>query len=285
MAFDGNELDAGLRRDGVANGLAFVNMGLDDRGASHFAHQLRDACLERTGDYDALSVLAFYQVYRAMVRAKVNALQAHQHPGQETASRSLEHAEAYLRLAASYTGTSRPTLALMHGVSGTGKSTLTRELIDRYGTIRLRSDVVRKQLFGLRPEQSSAAAGVDIYSGQASRRTYERLLGQARTALEAGYSVVVDATFLRHVHRMPFQELAEELDVPCRIVSLQGERETLRSRVRQRGRAGNDPSEADVEVLDAQLRELEPLTREERSRAVILDIEAIPADWHRRLSG
>jgi aminoglycoside phosphotransferase family enzyme len=49
-----------------------------DRRRPDLAHRFLNAYLEITGDYDGLSVLRFYLVYRAMVRAKISRLRAHQ---------------------------------------------------------------------------------------------------------------------------------------------------------------------------------------------------------------
>lgn len=283
MAFDGIEFDPDLRWIDVASEIAFLTMDLDDRGAGRFACQLRNDYLEATGDYDALRVLGFYQVYRALVRAKINALQA----GQRTdgASQLLGAARAYLDLAQAYTKPHAPALVLMHGVSGTGKSTLTQALINGRGFIRLRSDVVRKRLFGLQERESSHAAGLDIYTAEASRRTYERMAELARDVLDSGYSVVLDATFLRREHRAPFLHLAESAGVPWHIVSLQGDPAVLRERVHRRQAAGGDASEADAAVLEHQLAESESLSDAERAHATTLDITDIPEDWHRHLPG
>lgn len=283
MAFDGIEFDPDLRWIDVANELAFLIMDFDDRGAPGFARQIRNDYLELTGDYQALKLLGFYQVYRALVRAKINALQATQVA--RDADRHGEQAASYLRLAEAYTRPHSPALILMHGVSGTGKSTLTESLVRERGFIRLRSDVVRKQLFGLAAGQSSYEAGLDIYTAEASRRTYERMQAMARIALDAGYSVVLDATFLQRAHREPFEQLARALDVPWHIVALEGDPAALRERVHERQRLAADPSEADVAVLERQLAEREPLSEAEAVHATVLRMGEVPPDWYVPLPG
>lgn len=280
MAFDGIEFDPDLRWIDVASELAFLTMDLDDRDAPAFARQIRNDYLELTGDYDALRLLGFYQVYRALVRAKINALQAAQGAGDCEA-----RAAGYLALAEGYTARRSPALVLMHGVSGTGKSTLTDDLVRRRGFVRLRSDVVRKQLFGLAPNQSSHDAGLDIYTQAASERTYRRMRQWTQVALESGYSVVLDATFLRREHRRPFEALAEALGIPWHIVALQGDAGILRERVAERQRQGGDPSEADTSVLERQLAERESLTAEERAKATMLRVDQVPGGWDGTVPG
>jgi len=81
---------------------------------------------------------------------------------------------------------SGPRLLITHGVSGSGKSTVARQLLAAAGAIRLRSDVERKRLFGLTALEPSADRA-QVYGPDATRRTFERLAECARAALRAGY--------------------------------------------------------------------------------------------------
>ncbi len=87
-------------------------------------------------------------------------------------------------------------------------------------------------------------------------------------------TTIVDAAFLRRADRGDFVALAANMAVPCRIVSCAADRAVLAQRVRMRRRAGTDPSDAGVNVLDHQLRTLEPLTEEERAYATLIDTSA-----------
>jgi hypothetical protein len=78
--FDGIEYSAALRWIDVASEIAFTVIDLKDRGQAAFAHRFLDAYHEATGDYEALAVLRYYVVYRALVRAKVACLRAGQLP-------------------------------------------------------------------------------------------------------------------------------------------------------------------------------------------------------------
>jgi hypothetical protein len=136
--------------------------------------------------------------------------------------------------------------------------------VERLQAVRLRSDVERKRLFGLSPlADSRARTGLDLYSAEITQRTYARLLDLAREILQAGYTVIVDAAFLTLQERELFHRLAAELSVPFVIASLQAGSETLRTRIKQRQKAANDASEADVAVLEKLLRTHEPLSQQE----------------------
>jgi predicted kinase len=239
-------------------------MDLMDRGRTDYARRFINGYLERTGDYAGLAVLPFYVVYRALVRAKVAGIRMQQAGSDDAArSRAARERDTYLQLAVAYTRRPAPVLAITCGLSGSGKTTGTQPLIERDGMIRVRSDVERKRLHGLSPEQSALAApGAGIYTSAASRATYDRLADVARSVVTAGYPVVVDATFLKRAHRDRFHELADELCVPFQIVPFEADEATLRHRVR--ARQGRDASDADETVLEYQLRHYEPPADDER---------------------
>ena len=82
VPFDCLEFNPQLRWIDVLSDLAFAVMDLVHRGRADFARRLLDRYLAASGDYAGLRVLAFYEVYRALVRAKVAAIRA----GQESAT-------------------------------------------------------------------------------------------------------------------------------------------------------------------------------------------------------
>ncbi len=270
LIFDGIEFDPALRWIDTANEIAFTVMDLDFHGASKLRHHFLNRYLELSGDYTALEVLPFYTVYRALVRAKINALEAEQGGGPAPREEMQEH----VRLARSYTEPTTPELVITYGLSGSGKSTRARRLVGERGFVRLRSDVERKRLFGLDPlARSGSGIGTGLYSAEATERTYRRLLEQARTALAAGYSAVVDASFLEAERRRPFRALAEEIGCRFRILHVRADEQTLRQRLRSRAAQGGDPSEADEAVLDEQLRSAEPPTGEEAAFVETVDVD------------
>ena len=270
IVFDGIEFNEALRWIDTANEIAFTVMDLEFHGARRLRYRFLDRYLERTGDYEALDLLPFYAVYRALVRAKINGHEAEQGaaPGAQEALR--EH----VALARRFTEPPAPELVLTYGLSGSGKSTRARRLVEERGFIRLRSDVERKRLFGFEArERSGSGLGGGLYTSEASERTYARLEELAEHALRAGFSVVVDAAFLQASRRYPFRDLAERLGCRFRILHVRAAEETLRQRLRKRLAEGRDPSEADEAVLDAQLRSAEPPSGDE-----VPFVETVDAD-------
>jgi len=275
--FDAIEFNPALRWiDGVAD-VAFLAMDLEARGRADLAWRFLNAWLERTGDYAGLQVLDYYRIYRALVRARVAGLRLAQTEGQARAA-CLRELRRYLELALRFIRPRPLALWLAHGFSGSGKSTQSLALVCQRGMVRVRADVERKRLFGLAPEDSSGAVPGGIYTQDASLRTHERLARAARSALDAGHAVLVDATFLNSALRARFIALAQALRVPIRILCFEAPLDVLRERVRARQQAGADASEADVRVLESQWAAARPLSAEEEAWAVHVDTTR-PVDW------
>ncbi len=273
VAFDGIEFNPDLRWIDVISDIAFLVMDLQDHHQFALAQRFLNGYLELTGDYAGLKLLPLYLVYRAMVRAKVCAIGLVQGEPDEGSRVKLEAEFAhYLSLAQSYTRPISPGLLITRGLSGSGKTTHSQPLVEILPAIRIRSDVERKRLYGLSPlESGRAAPAAGIYRAEATARTYERLRELAALVLNAGYTVMVDATFLQHWQRELFECLARELGVGYGIVEFMASERTLRHRLRRRQ---GDASDADLAVLEHQLAGYEPLQVEERSRSVRIDTEA-----------
>jgi aminoglycoside phosphotransferase family enzyme/predicted kinase len=275
VIFDCIEFNENFRWIDVASEVAFLTMDLEDRGRPDLAHRFLNGYLEATGDYGLLRPLPFYLTYRATVRAKVASIRLGQRdlPPQEVAHLREEFG-SYLELAARYTRLSRPRLWITHGVSGSGKTYSTQRLVAATGAIRLRSDVERKRLCGLAPlERSTGRRTRELYAPGMTQRTYEHLAQLATLVVQAGFPVVVDATFLKRAQRDAFRRLAAQLGVPCTILAFQAHDETLRRRVARRHAQATDASEADLAVLHGQLATLEPLTAEEQACALTIDTD------------
>lgn len=259
--FDCIEFSEELRWIDVASEIAFTYIDLYDQGQAGLAGWLVNEWLSCSGDYDAVQVLRFYAVYRALVRAKVAALQARQ------ANADLGQALAYLALAERLVTPPPARLIITHGVAGCGKSRASRRLLlgdQAAAMLRLRSDVERKRLFGLAPTaDSQSAPGSGIYAGGASDLTYQRLHALASELLAAGWSVIVDAAFLERSRRDAFRALAERSGVAFFIVAPQATLAQLRARVVNRRAKAHDASEATLAVLDRQLAQVEPLCADE----------------------
>ncbi len=280
--FDGIEFNAALRWIDVASDLAFLIMDLDRLERPDLAGRVLDEWLAGTGDYQALIVLRFYLVYRAMVRAKIHAIRAAQADTADTRAESMAAFTRHLDLAARYTDSWAPALLITRGISGTGKSTAARALVERIGAVRLRSDVERLRLF-------ADAAPAERYSEAASDTVHERLATLADHALGAGWPTIIDATLLEQRRRTPFFSLAERHGAPIRILDLHLPAALRDERLRRRAERQDDPSEADAEIAARQEQALEPLTEAEARVSIRVDNDGagprVPATGLRHARG
>jgi aminoglycoside phosphotransferase family enzyme len=272
LIFDAIEFNPGLRWIDTVNEIAFLVMDLDEKQRPELAQLALNSYLEGSGDYAGLELLRFYQVYRAMVRAKVTAIRLGQDDLDHEERRMLQgEFRRYLDLAERYTQPQSPALIITHGLSGSGKSVAARNLVRQLGAVQVRSDVERKRLAGLPPLAGSRSpVGGDIYTAELTDQTYRRLLQAAERILEAGFLALADATFLKQRQRRPFAELARRLGVKFLILDMQTPEQVMRERLRLRADRGGDPSEADERVLELQLAAAEPLTGEESACALVV---------------
>jgi aminoglycoside phosphotransferase family enzyme/predicted kinase len=275
--FDCIEFNDSLRWIDVMHDLAFVWMDLHCRGRADLAARLMNQYLQLSGDYRGLAVLRYYGVQRALVRCKVALLRAKQLDGQvdgQPAAGAILEARSYLKFASDSILPAKAAIIITHGFSGSGKSTLCRHLVELLGAVQVRSDIERKRLHRIAPTHNAAAEpGAGIYGARASAATYLRIRRLARDIVQAGMPVIVDAAFLQCFQRRQLQQLAQELGLPFFIIDVHATPATLRARVLERERQGNDASDAGLGVLEHQLATHEPLGTDELPHVIAIDSE------------
>ena len=278
IPFDCIEFNEDLRWIDVISELAFLIMDLEVRNLSSLAFRLLNRYLEHSGDYAGLALLNYYRIYRAMVRAKIASLTRSQSVDADEKARLGERCLDYLRYATQLTLSRRPSLMITHGFSGSGKSRLAQELAEQLPAIRVSSDIERKRLTGYAAQARTDSHGDEgIYTHAITRQTYDRLLTLAEGLLNAGFSVIVDATFLIEAHRNEQKALANRLGVQFVIIDIQAPIDVLAERIQTRQAQAIDPSEADVTVLESQLAYAQPLQNDERSFTVTVDTSKEPS--------
>jgi aminoglycoside phosphotransferase family enzyme/predicted kinase len=268
LPFDCLEFDPEMRWIDVIGDAAFLFMDLVSYRREDLACEFMSRYLEETGDYAGLGLLPLYASYYALVRAKVDAL------GADTASpaeRGILEARLASRLATAgrFADAKCPAIVIMHGVTASGKSSLSERLVPAIHALRIRSDLERKRLEGVAPlARRIFGVGEGAYDSASTEATYNRLLELAISALDGNCSVIIDATFLDAAHRAMFRSLALSRHCPFLIVSCVSDEATLTSRIQTRALNALDPSEATQAVLDQQLRTLQPLTPDELEHAI-----------------
>jgi len=268
------EFNERFRYSDVAAEIAFLTMELDAAGHSDLSRAFVEAYVALTNDQALYELLPFYACYRACVRGKVLALQLDQPevPAQQRAC-ARQDAQAFFTLAASYTGgPTRPTILLIGGLIGTGKSTLARMLGEATGWPIISSDTTRKRLAGIESATPRPYAPDEgLYSPAWNARVYQTILDQASALVASGRSVILDATFARRAYRHAAAQEAAMHGAHLVFIECQAPREVTLARLAQRWQArlaqqpglASADSDARPELYDAQTAAWQPFYGEE----------------------
>jgi len=246
ILFDCIEFSDVLREIDVLYDVAFLLMDLSFRDAPEAANRVMNGWLDEAARgfppsvWEGLAALPLFQAVRATVRAHVNALEG-----------AGGQARRYLAAAERYLTPQPPVLLAIGGLSGSGKSTLARALAPELGSppgaVVLRSDEIRKRLWGRGPRERLPPEAYERAAGEA---VYETLFETARAVLASGCAVIADAVFLQVDERRRIEAVARETGAAFHGVWLEAPPEILRSRVASRR---DDASDADERVLGLQL--------------------------------
>jgi aminoglycoside phosphotransferase family enzyme len=168
--FDCLEFDPALRWIDAADEVAFLLMDLEARERPLHAQAFLGGYLSASGDYQSCLLLPLFRAHRALVRAKVMALNAAASGATAIAARKArrDH-ERYVESAQQALAMPRPKLVLMSGLSGSGKTWVAQRLAPALHAVHLRSDIERKRLAGL-PALARSGSG-SARSARASARS------------------------------------------------------------------------------------------------------------------
>jgi len=238
--FDPIEFSDAIASVDVLYDLAFLLMDLIHRGQGEFAALVFNRYLDVSGDAGGLGLMPLFLAMRAAIRAHVTAVGA-----------AADSAPSYFRLAQALLRPMPATLVAIGGVSGTGKTTLAQAIAPSIGRAPgarvLRSDVIRKRLHGLAPQQRLPPTAYDMATNV---RVYETLGREATAALHNGQSIVADAVFLHPDERAAIAAIAQQAGATFAGFWLAAPEAVLEERLaRRRG----DASDADAAVLRFQL--------------------------------
>jgi len=167
----------------------------------------------------------------------------------------------------------RPRLIAVAGLIGCGKSTLAGELSRRWGIHSVSSDITRKGLAGLTPDQRGDRGYEEgMYSPNFTDKTYDAMLGEARIHLERGASVVVDASFARARHRARFAGVAGDAGADAWLLECVSTIDETRSRLARRAeRPETTPSDARWDTYLSQRTTWEHIADDEPLRHAVID--------------
>jgi aminoglycoside phosphotransferase family enzyme/predicted kinase len=253
VLFDAIEFDDGLATIDVLYDLAFLLMDLGKRDLTAHANAVLNAYLDHEGstaNLIGLAALPLFLAMRAAIRAKVELLRA-ETGAADKAYGTRKEARSYFDLARSFFAPILPHLIGIGGLSGSGKSAISRAIAPYLGAfpgaLHIRSDVERKRLFGAAPTEKLPEVA---YAPKISDEVYAICRKRALMALAGGQAVIVDAVHARQEEREALSNLAAKAGVPFTGLWLEAPPEVMRERVAARTR---DVSDATPQVVDAQL--------------------------------
>lgn len=260
--FDCIEFNDRFRYCDVAAEIAFLAMDVDYFGRRDLSDHLIDSYVQASGDSQLLELLDFYKSYRAMVRAKVNCFKIDD-PLVSGADQkaSAQKAIRYFDLAESYTlKTKHPFLIIMMGLVATGKSALARAVADRTGAEVISSDVTRKNLLNIPlNERHFDEFDSGLYSGEMNRKTYDAMFAEARSLLQQGRGVIIDASFRKLAERRAARDLARREKAGFILVECRAPEEVIKERLAQRLEEGS-VSDGRWEVYLKQKTDADPVS-------------------------
>jgi aminoglycoside phosphotransferase family enzyme/predicted kinase len=246
--FDCIEFSDELACIDVLYDLAFLLMDLIQRDLIDLANIVFNRYLDLSAEIDGLPALSLFMSMRAAIRAHVQAALNRSQPSAKTVS----DAQSYLSLADTFLRPASACLIAIGGLSGVGKSSVAQALASGFspapGARVIRSDIVRKRLFDYPPETKLPESA---YASEVTERVYRVLHDQATVSLAAGYTTIIDATFLQQDERQRIAACANLARLPFIGLWLEAPSDVLMARI---GTRGKDASDADMEVLKHQLK-------------------------------
>ena len=262
--FDRIEFNMSFRFVDTMYDVAFIVMDLEANQRQDLANVFLNSYLEYSGDWEGLQILPLYLSRQAYVRAKVNSfLSEDSQVSQAKQQLAQKAAQAYYRQAYDYTQTQPSSIIMMSGLSGSGKSTVAKEIAKNIGAIQLRSDAVRKHLAGISLNETG-----DIYTPEMTQKTYDRILELGIMLTRAGYKVILDAKYDRIALRQAVIKQAQANNIPLKIVHCDAPIAVLRDRLNQRK---NDISDATAELLASQQAKIQGFTKDELELLTTVD--------------
>ncbi|NEQ68185.1 MAG: AAA family ATPase [Symploca sp. SIO2D2] len=260
------------RGDAETQGMEILDkISFTQGGQRNLGNAFLNTYLEQTGDWEGLPVLPLYLSRQAYVRGKVTSFLIDD-PAipQQAKQEAMATASKYYRLAWEYSKIHQGRLFLMSGLSGSGKTTVARQLARHLGAIHLRTDAVRKQLAGIPLEQRG---GKELYTEAMSQKTYDRLLELGIMLANEGLTVILDGKYDRQNLRGKAIQQANEHQLPLQIIHCTAPESVLRDRLTART---GDISDATADLLQSQQAAAEPFTDAEQSLVTTLDTTR---DW------
>lgn len=241
LAFDDD-----LRIADVLADIGFLIMDIHRLAGPEIAHEVMHWYGQYTYEHHPPSLAHHYVAYRAHVRTKIACLREEQGDGD-----SADLARTYHHLTLHHLERARIRLIVIGGGPGVGKSTLATGLGDHFGYPVLPTDEIRKDLTGTpHDEHRFEKPGEGIYGPETTERTYAEQRREARLLLDAGYGVILDASFPHKEERAAARALAADCGAELVEIECTLDPSIAKARITNRLSTSRTPSDARPELVD-----------------------------------
>jgi len=172
-----------------------------------------------------------------------------------------------------------PILIAMSGLTGTGKSTVAAALAERMDLACIRSDVVRKELAGIKKDRRGVDAfGEGIYSEEFFEVTYEELFKRAVLILKKRRGLIIDASFKKRSFRDRVRAVAGEMNMPFLLVECFCSEEEVFRRLKKRALSGKDVSNGRWEIYQKQKGDFDAVDELKEIERIVINTELDMSD-------
>jgi len=276
--FDCIEFNKRFQYIDIVSDIGFLAMDLDVQNHPFLSSYFIDKYMENNHDSTLLNLLNFYKSYRAYVRGKVQGFQLNDdHIPQKQKDKIIKHTHIYFSLSEYYISLSylqlkkkRPIIFLVGGLTGTGKSTLAQKLSIDYNGRVINTDIVRKQLEGIKPyERHHDKPDTGLYKTKKREKVYEKVLEIASEKLSNDQNVIIDATFQKRKHRKAVEDLSHKYHANLIMINCVNTDEQVKEFLEHRMKT-NSISDGRWEIYLSQKKTFEPF--EEHENAIEYDM-------------
>ncbi len=243
--FDGIEFNPHLSNCDVWADLSFFVMDLFHRGNGGGGALVWNRYLQNTDDFEGLQLLDLYSSYHATVRAKIACLESASADSINSGTTESE-AGQYISLALDFLKQRAPLVIAVGGLAGSGKTTLSSILAQHFQAVHIRSDAVRKHIYGV---PLSMQAPQQAYSDSMNRVTFDGMLERAAVAVDAGRPIIFDTVFNSPTFRNAAENFAKKHSLKFAGIWCEVPQSVARERARLRS---GDVSDADQSIVDLQ---------------------------------
>ncbi|MEX0779901.1 MAG: AAA family ATPase [Balneolales bacterium] len=253
--YDGIEFNEAFRDIDIANDLAFLAMDFDHNGYIRESTHFTTLMVKKLDDPELRPLMLFYKVYRACVRGKVHGIAGMDDSlSEKDRKNNLDMAKSFFKLALQYACCgSEPSVLVMFGPAGGGKSTLAQSVALLLDCPYLNSDLFRKQLFNLAADEPTPdSLKPSVYSSEITNQVYNALIEKGLEYSKKYPNIILDATYFdpdrRGETRLAFLSAA----VKPLFIFVTARHEIIRQRLASRnkdGKAVSDAREKDFDKL------------------------------------